>query len=249
MSQLILGFAGRKQAGKDSCGNLLKEKQHDFFAHLPVVNGQRVAKYSFADPLKQFCMEWFGLTWEQCYGTDTEKNSLTKYRWEDLPHYQEVVDNGWRHDGSVPKGPMTARHLMQEVGTGILRRMYRTIHVDKLLTTIKAEGYPVAIICDARFPDEVEGVQQVGGKVVRLTRNIYGTTPFRASYRGATLDVVLGGNDVHVSELALDPDKFDWNKFDSVIHNHDLTISEQNICLKATLIDWGWVKVGKAAAA
>ena len=33
--------------------------------------------YSFADPLKKdICMDMFGLTYEQCYGTDEEKNKL-----------------------------------------------------------------------------------------------------------------------------------------------------------------------------
>ena len=44
-----------------------------------------VRAYNFADPLKRMCIGLFGLTREQCYGTDEEKNSLTDILWDDIP--------------------------------------------------------------------------------------------------------------------------------------------------------------------
>jgi hypothetical protein len=41
--------------------------------------------YSFADSLKQVCVDVLGLRPEQCYGTDEQKNSLTQFKWEKLP--------------------------------------------------------------------------------------------------------------------------------------------------------------------
>ena len=36
-----------------------------------------VRSYSFATPLKRTCMNIFGLSWDQCYGNEENKNTLT----------------------------------------------------------------------------------------------------------------------------------------------------------------------------
>jgi len=47
---------------------------------------QFVRVYSFADLLKkEVCIKILGLTWEQCYGTDEQKNTLTGLLWENMP--------------------------------------------------------------------------------------------------------------------------------------------------------------------
>ncbi|GAG82717.1 unnamed protein product [marine sediment metagenome] len=53
-----------------------------------------VKLYSFASPLKNLCMDILGLTHEQCYGTDDQKNTLTHLKWEDMPGIvdKEVLD-------------------------------------------------------------------------------------------------------------------------------------------------------------
>src|SRR5688572_15326111 len=43
-----------------------------------------VKNYNFADPLKEVCIGLLGLTYEQCYGTDEQKNTLTNLRWENM---------------------------------------------------------------------------------------------------------------------------------------------------------------------
>jgi hypothetical protein len=50
----------------------------------------------------------------------------------------------------------------------------------------------------------------MGGKVVRLTRNIH-------------------GDDSHSSEKALDIQNFDWSKFDIIIDNQNMDINQQNM--------------------
>ena len=64
---MIIAFAGRKQSGKTSgC---------EFTANVFARTLQKNASiYNFADPLKKMCIEIFGLTHDQCYGTDEQKN-------------------------------------------------------------------------------------------------------------------------------------------------------------------------------
>ena len=44
-----------------------------------------VKSYSFSSPLKEIATGLFGLTEEQCHGTDKQKNTTTNIRWGDLP--------------------------------------------------------------------------------------------------------------------------------------------------------------------
>lgn len=195
--------------------------------------------YSLAAPLKRFCINVLGLKPEQCYGTDEQKNSLTDLRWEDMPGVVTVkpVDLAWsmteghteqKHtvdtivgrlgkyydkiDGVVYHEPgfMTAREVMQFFGTEVCRGIKDSCWVDACVREIKADGVELAIIDDCRFPNEVEGLQAHGAKVIRLTRK--GTSD----------------NDQHRSETALDKENFDWNKFDFIIDNQNMTIGQQN---------------------
>lgn len=124
----------------------------------PLVKG-----YNFADPLKRICMGMFGLTKEQCYGTDEEKNSLTEILWDNVSH------DGQR--GSDRDGYMTAREFMQFFGTNICRRINGGAHIDPTISQIKTEGSDLAVIGDCRFKNEIEAVHKEGGKVLYFTRN------------------------------------------------------------------------------
>jgi hypothetical protein len=202
--------------------------------------------YSYADILKRgVCMSVLGLTYKQCYGTNKEKDSPTHLRWGNMPGVitsskceQVVAMLGIDYNSSLDEirdaitgdedlnlitrdGPMTAREVMQYVGTDIFRRMYGDVWVNALLRKIKQENPLVAVICDTRFPNEVQGVKAAGGRTVRFTRD-----PFK-------------GEDQHESETALDPDKFDWAKFDGVIETD--TIEGQGESLYTILRSWEYV--------
>ena len=173
-----------------------------------------VKPYSFADKLKQFLIDVFGLSYEQCYGTDDEKNSLTEVKWADWP--LEVIKK------YKPKSQfMSGRELMQVFGTDLIRRLVPNAWVDACVRQIQKDAPEIALISDCRFPNEVEALQKVDGKVIYLTRN-----PF---------------NDKHDSEVALDPDKFDHSKFDAVLDNKDMSIGEQNKAVFSQLKIWGYV--------
>lgn len=157
--------------------------------------------YSFADPLKKLCVDVLGLSHEQCYGTDEQKNTPTNLRWEDMPGVTCLPD------AESISGFMTGRQVMEYVGTSIFRKMYSDVWVNATINQIKRDDTKLAIICDCRFPNEVEAIKQVSGKVVRLTRD-----PFNSSFS---------------SEAALDSDKYDWTNFDFVIDNKDSNIIQQ----------------------
>jgi len=188
-----------------------------------------VKQYSFADLLKQeVCVNILGLTSDQCYGTNEQKNTPTHLKWEDMPGIitdktMDYMDYDGKGLGDYhlkalrltehAEGPMTGRDVMQYVGTDLFRKMYYNVWATATLNKILRDDSSLAVITDCRFPNEVEAVQKAGGKVVRFTRDLFDK------------------EDVHASETALDPENFDNNKFDFVIDNAKMTIREQNEAL------------------
>lgn len=123
-----------------------------------------------------------------------------------------------RIDGT---GPLTVRQLLQYLGTEVFRAMKPGVWSDALMRLIAAERPDYAIIADCRFPDEVAAVQAAGGRVIRLTRGM--------------------DADAHESERALDPDRFDWSRFDAVIANANMNKAEQRAELLTILKQWEWI--------
>ena len=171
-----------------------------------------IKNYSFADMLKSMCIAILGLTTEQCYGSNEDKETETHLRWENMPGPIPIP---------APGGAMTAREVLQHVGTDIFRKMYPNVWVDCTLRRAVNDTPQLALFTDCRFPNEVEGVQNAGGKAIRFTRN-----PFE---------------DNHYSETALDEDEFDWKKFDWVLDNKNMTISEQNEAIYNKLVEWDFI--------
>jgi hypothetical protein len=234
---MILGISGKKQSGKTTSGNFLvsifianlgiANKVHistegqiivsDLFGNESYAGvfdickpsndflvKQALAKlsphiqlYSFADPLKQdICINILGLTWDQCYGSDYNKNTMTSLKWEDMPGY---------HGSS--QGLMTAREVMEYVGTGIFRQIKLSSWVNGTINKILKEQPKLAVIIDCRFPNEIEAIKNHNGKVIRLSRSKY--------------------NSDSESESILDEKQYDWSQFDFIVRNDDMTIYEQ----------------------
>lgn len=186
----IIAFSGRKQSGKTVCCEFLRE--------LLTSNGYKdIVIYNFADPLKEdICMNMFGLTYAQCYGEDDNKN--------------ELVDAYW--DGRQ----LTARDLMQLVGTDIFRKLNNNVWVNALINKIKRSNHDIVIVSDCRFPNEIEAIKQNNGLVFRLNRN-----PHKSD---------------HISESILDATHYDWTNFSSVINNEHMTVREQFETLKKLMV-------------
>lgn len=199
----ILAFSGRKQSGKSTSGEYA---QNLIGSTNPKIN---IKTYSFADPLKKnICVDLLGLTPQQCWGNDEDKNSLTLLLWENMPGYIGDL-----------KGQMTAREVMEYVGTKMFRRMKDQIWVEATLNQIKKDKPDIALLLDNRFPNEVDAVLDSGGFVIRLARD-----PFHS---------------LSEPEIALDPINYDWSKFSCVIDNTNCSIDEKNNLIKQFLINQG----------
>tara|TARA_B100001559_G_scaffold223642_1_gene187751 strand:- start:1305 stop:2030 length:726 start_codon:yes stop_codon:yes gene_type:complete len=236
----IIGISGRKQAGKNTVANyingrILKEqnmvlnfnintdgqleiqttnsnndtgwgifdvtrKDESFVSYAESEMWPFVKLYHFADYLKQMCIDLFDLKPEQVYGTDEDKNTPTEYS-----------QNGWNHK-------MTAREFLQYFGTDVMRKIKDTVWVDYTIKTILQEQSKVALIPDVRFPNEVKAIQEAGGLVIRLDRDVYKST--------------------HMCESSLDESVFDWNQFDFVIPNQDGSV--QDLISKISHIESAW---------
>lgn len=180
MTQLI-AFAGRKQSGKTTSAEFI------FNLHNSCTSTS-CKIYNFADPLKVLCIDILGLQYNQCYGSDKEKNELVNCYWDNRQ--------------------LTAREVLQIVGTDMFRKMQQNVWSDTTIRKIIKDNPGMAVIADCRFPNEVDAIKKAGGVVIKLNRNPY--------------------NSSHTSETALDKEQYDQAIFDYVVDNQDMTITEQN---------------------
>lgn len=175
--------------------------------------------YSFADPLKEFCINVFGLDTAQCYGTESEKNSLTHINWDNFTDdIKEKYSRPRRGTGGIKpaSGYMTAREVMQVFGTDVCRQIDLNCWARGLYSKIERDNYELAICVDARFPNEITMGTEKGCKAIRLSRNPY--------------------NDTHVSEMALD--NFPLGEYSLVIDNTNMTVKDCQRFLKPHIHDW-----------
>jgi len=186
MPQQIIGISAKKQGGKTTMANQLVKH----------IQG-RVDMVCFADFLKQIVCTCFAgehLSWVSVGALDNEtaKQSVT------------------------PSGK-TFRQLLQYVGTDVFRKLDPNCWVNAYRLAVSRKGLIMPdefiITPDVRFPNEVEAIHQMGGKVIRLTR-----APFSEQ-------------DQHESETALD----DYAFFDLVCHNELMSIEEQEQWVKENL--------------
>ena len=160
-----------------------------------------IKNYSFAKELKDICMGLFGLTREQVYGTDEQKNTIVPHLfWENMPGRitSEIVKLGglleqYTDIGLVVidrYGPMTAREFMQFLGTEVMRKMYEPIWTERTIKNIKTENPQISVVSDC-----------------------------------------------HASENGFG----DFDDFDAVIDNQNMTIEETTIELMKVIDSWGWL--------
>jgi len=147
-----IGVAARKsgkRSGKDTWADAFIEEINnvDRFEH-----GIHATKMSLADPLKSAAKCIFGLSDEQMYGTQAQKESPTLWDWK--------ADNKYGKQGK-----MTARDILQYFGTEVMREGFDfDIWVNSLrMNAIKelntlSQKYPqhklVVLVPDIRYPNE-----------------------------------------------------------------------------------------------
>lgn len=143
-------------------------------------------KYFFPNGYRQISLAWHFKVWVVGQGLAT---------WE------EVFETKPDH----------VRTLLQKLGTEQGRNVYgENIWVDTMFAWIQTYAHywdeHKFIIPDIRFPNEVEGLRQNGGRVFRIY------APKRNRFAAATDEQRL-----HASEVSLD--NYPTNKFDGIIYN------------------------------
>lgn len=143
---VLIGFLASKNSGKTTVANYL-------------IDNYQFVEFSFANCLKRACQELFLFTNEQVFGTQEQK---------------EAPDSRWF--GCSP------RKMLQFVGTDLLRENLNKImpglgkdifiHHFKLwyLKELKNNPDLNVVISDVRFQNEIDAIQQLGGKVVKIIR-------------------------------------------------------------------------------
>ena len=115
--------------------------------------------------------------------------------------WQNMPNNVDNKDGN-----MTNREFLEHFGTNIIRKIKNDAWSEFTINNVVKQQPEIAIIPDVRFPNEVKAIKNNGGIVIRLTRNI-----FNSSFE---------------AETSLDKENFDWNNFDVIIDNSNMTLLE-----------------------
>lgn len=135
---IVIGFTGPPGAGKDTAYLILEQLLKDRW---------NVARYSFADPLREFAD-----------------------RLMDLPEGHNLW--GPKHKDQMLEAfnTRTPRELL--IDLGMLGRKYRPdLWLDRAIDKILDEQPEVAVITDVRFRDEAAKVRALGGHLVEIQRD------------------------------------------------------------------------------
>lgn len=262
----ILAITGKLGAGKDTLADyLVRNKDVLFgrpaFAGVPPYKpstSPRVEVYALAYKAKKFLVDCMGVSPEQVWGTTEQKNTLTKVRWEDLPHYREIVIGVYRQ---------IAREFRQ-----LSREITRESRVDQrpiedaagFINRRTAELTPRGLMTARELMEQwMEGVmrkmyagcvhepclKQIAQEapdvaiIIDLRRQME-FHPLRAA--GAkvvrlTRTTPAAAANKHISNTDLDRDVFDWGLFDAVIDNQHMTVEQTQAELLFHMHRWGWV--------
>ena len=197
MPSNLVVIAGHMQAGKTTAANMISS----FVSY----NEKYALITGFAHALKQFCIDSGWITEQQAYGSNDDKNTLTPLMLTNMPTY---------YTSSMEPIPMSAREVLQYIGTDIFRRIDKNFWVNKTIKDIteiwQTSNDTLIIIDDARFPNEILEMKKFGAITIYLTRNLY--------------------NSSHQSEIELD--NFDKSNFDYIIDNQNYSIDELGDALK-----------------
>lgn len=180
-----------------------------------------IRKFSTAGPFKSFLAKMFDVPSESLYGTQEEKLvPINHILWENMPGDPKLKLS----DGALLKsksGPMCGRELMEFFGSEVIRKIYPRAHAKALAKDIVEYNSKYSMVQDIRFIDEIEEVQAIGGKVIRLDRL---TEEGRAN--------------THRSNTELDG----YTGFDAVIPD-GLSMQETFALVLSHLTSWGWFSV------
>ena len=173
---MIIGVVGFIGSGKGTVADILYS-EHGY------------QKVSFADSLKDAVSVVFGWPRNMLEG-DTDESR----------EWREQVDPWWANRLKMPN--LTPRWVLQQWGTEVCRVGF---HDDIWIASIerKLDSKTNYVIPDTRFPNEIDLIKKLGGKIWHVERGV--RPKWFDQYK-------LGGSppkDIHVSEWAWTRAKFD----------------------------------------
>ncbi len=168
MSKTIIGFAGRKRAGKTSLSVYLTR----------IHEGTIV---TIADALKNLCCDLLGfetieeLNFYKDNGTSYSFNPDKAPKWAKIICEQvfgEYTDEQYSEIVELLNGIYTynVRELLQFVGTDIIRKYKPNWHVEKMVEAINNAPTDLVCVDDVRFPNERNAIEDLGGTVFFVMR-------------------------------------------------------------------------------
>ena len=193
----IIGFAGKKQSGKNTCCNFLQMlKFHEYgVCKKASLNeqGQILVSDLFGETVSG--VNWIPLTEEYVDISQLLESfgPCKIYAFADvlkefavdvlgLEYHQVYGTNKEKNSPThlswenMPtgnqEGMMTGREVLQYFGSDICRKMYENIWFDACIRRIRKDNPELALISDVRFSNEISGVQKEGGIVFGLPRDI-----------------------------------------------------------------------------
>jgi hypothetical protein len=184
----------------------LDRRDYDFVQYAEKMIWPYVRIYHFADLLKDIMATVFGLEWKQLYGTNEDKDTLTRVKWYDAVKLTDRAGKKEIVKDEKLKKNMTARELMQFFGTDVCRQLLDDCWVESCFRRIKEEAPALAIICDCRFKNEVDFSKENGAHVIRLMRK-----PFESTHR----------SEKEIENILPE-------EFSAVIDNSNMTLREKN---------------------
>lgn len=230
MTTKIIAFSGKKQSGKSTCSNFIYA---NYLCQLPNIVSAGIdehgcLEYELNNAIQKFdVFDYYhkldNLDEQTAHYVQLLEKHIKIYSFADILKKQICIDilgleykqcygtdqekNSMTHLNYNNKD-LTARETMQIVGTDFFRSLYKNIWPESTIKKIQKENPLLAVINDCRFPNEVEYVKKNNGIVIRLTR--HNADPSE-----------------HQSEKILDQDQYDWDNFDYVLDNQNMTINEQ----------------------
>ena len=144
----LIAFAGFKGSGKDTAGRFLVEN----FGY---------TNFSFAESLKDACAAIFCWDREMLEGATGESRA-----------WRETVDDWWADKLGIPN--FTPRLALQLVGTNVFREHFNTdiwiLNIERKINLLGPDAK--VVLCDGRFPNELNLARKFGGKVIRVKRGV-----------------------------------------------------------------------------